>query len=234
MDVRDRVRIFGAIDDGVERFGRLDVVVNNAGYGLVGAIEELSEAEARAIIETNLFGALWTTQAALPHLRRQRAGHIVQVSTVGAVGAMPAFGLYNASKWALEGFSEALAGEVARFGIRVTIAELGGFATDWAGRSLRFASPRAAYDSMREDLFGTSVVPWAISVDDEQTDEPATTAASALRALVDAPDGPLRALIGATAPQLVTAALDARRADYADDRRFDWPTGGASRAPGAR
>ena len=87
---------------------------------------------------------------------------------------------------------------------------------------------------MREDLFGTSVVPWAISVDDEQTDEPATTAAAALRALVDAPDGPLRALIGATAPQLVTAALDARRADYADDRRFDWPTGGVSRAPGAR
>ena len=148
--------------------------------------------DARAIIDTNLFGAIWTTQAVLPHLRRQGEGHIVQISTVGAVGAMPTFGLYNASKWALEGFSEALAGEVARFGLRVTIAELGGFATDWAGRSLQFAPPDPAYDSLREDLFGTSAVPWPAADDTEPTDEPAAIAAAAIRTLVDAPDGPRR------------------------------------------
>ena len=223
VDVRDRDVVRRAVDQGVERFGRLDVVVNNAGYGLVGAIEELSERDARAIIDTNLFGAIWTTQAVLPHLRRQGEGHIVQISTVGAVGAMPTFGLYNASKWALEGFSEALAGEVARFGLRVTIAELGGFATDWAGRSLQFARPDPAYDALREDLFGTSVVPWPTDDDTEPTDEPAAIAAAAIRTLVDAPDGPRRVVVGADAPRLVRAALDARRIDYERDPRFDWP-----------
>jgi NAD(P)-dependent dehydrogenase (short-subunit alcohol dehydrogenase family) len=149
-----------AVDAGARHFGRLDVVVNNAGYGLVGAIEEVAEAEARAIIDTNLLGALWVSQAALPHLRRQGSGHIVQISTVGAVGAMPTMGLHNASKWALEGFSEALAAEVAPFGIRVTIAELGGFAADWAASSMQFADPLPAYDPLRTQLYGTSVVPW--------------------------------------------------------------------------
>ena len=109
--------------------------MNNAGYGLFGAIEEVSESEAREQIDTNLFGALWVTQAALPLLRAQGNGHIIQVSSIGGVNAFPTIGLYHASKWALEGFSQALAGEVAGFGIKVTIVEPGGYATDWSGPS---------------------------------------------------------------------------------------------------
>ena len=117
-----------------EHFGRLDVVVNNAGYGLFGTIEEVTEEQARAQIETNLFGALWVTKAALPILREQGSGHIIQVSSIGGVNAFPMLGLYHASKWGLEGFSQSLAAEVAGFGIKVTIVEPGGYWTDWAGR----------------------------------------------------------------------------------------------------
>ena len=103
----------------------LDVIVNNAGYGHFGMLEEVSEQDARDQIETNLFGALWVTQAALPFLRAQGGGHILQVSSVGGVSAFPSLGMYHASKWAVEGFSQALAGEVGDFGIRVTLIEPG-------------------------------------------------------------------------------------------------------------
>jgi NAD(P)-dependent dehydrogenase (short-subunit alcohol dehydrogenase family) len=239
LDVRDRAAVTATVDRAVEHFGHLDVVVNNAGYGLVGAIEEVSEAEARDIVDTDLFGALWVTQAALPHLRARGSGHIVQISTTGAVGTMPTFGLYNAAKWALEGFSEALAAEVAAFGIRVTIAELGGFATDWAGASMRFATPVAAYDLLRTSLFGSPVVPWEVPDPDPAThpDEAADSseetaaesepgpdvAAAALLAHVDGDDGPLRLLVGDDAPHHVALALAARRDDYERDPRLAWP-----------
>ena len=112
LDVNDHDADFAAVKQAHDHFGRLDVVVNNAGYGQFGFIEELSEAEARAQIETNLFGALWITQAALPYLREQRSGHIIQVSSIGGISAFANVGIYNASKWALEGFSQALAPEV--------------------------------------------------------------------------------------------------------------------------
>ncbi len=127
-------------------------LVNNAGYGHFGTIEELTEDEARAQIETNVFGALWVTQAALPRLREQGSGHILQVSSVGGVNAFPTIGIYNASKWALEAFSQALAGEVAPFGIRVTIVEPAGFATDWGGPSSVHSEPIAAYDAVRRQM----------------------------------------------------------------------------------
>jgi NAD(P)-dependent dehydrogenase (short-subunit alcohol dehydrogenase family) len=110
-------------------------VVNNAGYGHFGFLEEITETEARAQIETNVFGALGVTQAAIPLMREQGAGHIVQISSIGGVAAFPGLGIYHASKWALEGFSEALSQEVAPFGIKVTLIEPGGYATDWAGSS---------------------------------------------------------------------------------------------------
>jgi NAD(P)-dependent dehydrogenase (short-subunit alcohol dehydrogenase family) len=102
LDVTDRAAVFAAVAAAHERFGRLDVVVNNAGYGQFGLIEEISEDEARAQFETNVFGALWVTQAALPILREQRSGHILQVSSIGGISAFPNIGIYNASKWALE------------------------------------------------------------------------------------------------------------------------------------
>jgi NAD(P)-dependent dehydrogenase (short-subunit alcohol dehydrogenase family) len=135
LDVTNKAEVDAAIAEAHSRFGRLDVVINNAGYGLFGAIEEINEKEARAQMETNLFGALWVTQAALPIMRAQGSGHIIQVSSIGGVNAFPTIGLYHASKWGLEGFSQALSAEVAAFGIKVTIVEPGGYATDWGGSS---------------------------------------------------------------------------------------------------
>ncbi len=126
LDVTDRAADFAAVKQAHDHFGRLDVVVNNAGYGQFGFVEELSEQDARDQIETNVFGALWVTQAALPYLREQRSGHIIQVSSIGGIVAFPNVGIYHASKWALEGFSQALAQEVAPFGVHVTLIEPGG------------------------------------------------------------------------------------------------------------
>lgn len=222
LDVRDRAEVGSAV--AIDHFGRLDVVVNNAGFGLVGAIEEVSPDEVAEIVDTNFLGALWVTQAVLPQLRAQRSGHIVQISTVGGVGTMPTFGMYNATKWALEGFSAALAAEVAEFGIRVTIAELGGFDTAWATTSMRFATPNPAYDELRTSLFGTPIVPWDVG-SATSTEPSPSVAASALLAHVDAADGPLRLLVGDDAPVHVAAALDVRRQDYRRDPRFTWPQG---------
>jgi NAD(P)-dependent dehydrogenase (short-subunit alcohol dehydrogenase family) len=222
LDVRDRQAVFGAVEKALACFGRLDVVVNNAGYGLVGAAEEVTEAEARRHLDTNLFGPLWVCQAVLPHLRRQGDGHIVQISSTGGVGTMPLFGLYNAGKWALEGLSEALAGELAGSGVRVTIAELGAFATDWAGSSMRFARPVPGYDEVRTSLFGTSTVPWELPENGDSPPDGADPreAASALVDFVKRGDDRLRLLVGDDAPSQVAIALDRRREDYGRDPRF--------------
>ncbi|MEW1862609.1 SDR family NAD(P)-dependent oxidoreductase [Streptomyces sp. NPDC088194] len=131
-------------------FGHLDIVVNNAGYGLFGMVEETTEEQARAQLDTDLLGPLWVTQAALPFLRARRGGHFIQVSSIGGVAAFPALGLYNASKWALEGMSVALAQEVRPFGIHVTIIEPGPYGTDWSGASAVHTEPIAAYEPVRE------------------------------------------------------------------------------------
>lgn len=150
LDVTDRAADSTAVKAAHEHFGQLDVIVNNAGYGLFGAIEEVSEAEARQQIETNLFGVLWVTQAALPYLRTQGSGRILMVYSLGGIGAFPLLSLYNACKWGLEGMSEALSQEVAPLGIKVTLIEPGGFSTDWSGSSAVHAAPIPAYDDLRD------------------------------------------------------------------------------------
>ena len=187
LDVTDRAAAFDAVARAHEHFGRLDVVVNNAGYGLFGAIEEISEAQARAQIETNLFGALWVTQAAVPLLRAQQSGHFIQVSSIGGIVAFPGIGLYHASKWGLEGFSDALSQEVAEFGIHVTLVEPGGFDTDWGGSSAVHAEPLAAYEPMRERRAAG-----------RSTTTPGKTDATgpAILAVVDADPPPLRVIFG--------------------------------------
>lgn len=198
LDVTDKAAVSAAITEAHRRFGRLDVVVNNAGYGLFGAIEEISEQDARDQIETNLFGALWVTQAALPILRAQGSGHIIQVSSIGGVNAFPTIGLYHASKWDLEGFSQSLAAEVAGFGIKVTLVEPGGYATDWGGPSAKRATPLPAYDAARAAVAG-----WRSS---NVPGDPQATGPAILK-LVDAKDPPLRIFFG-------SGGLALTRAEY--------------------
>ncbi|BDI29167.1 short-chain dehydrogenase/reductase [Capsulimonas corticalis] len=207
LDVTDREADFAAVKAAHEHFGRLDVIVNNAGYGLFGAIEEVSEAEARAQLETNLFGALWVTQAALPYLRAQGQGHILQVSSIGGVAAFAGIGLYHASKWGLEGFSEALSQEVAPFGIHVTIIEPGGFSTDWGGSSAARAAQNPAYDGMRE---GRAKRAGAMKPGDP------TATSEAILKVVDAENPPLRLLLGAFATELLPKVYDQRLKTWAE------------------
>jgi NAD(P)-dependent dehydrogenase (short-subunit alcohol dehydrogenase family) len=190
LDVTDRDAVFETVRQAHEHFGRLDIVVNNAGYGQFGMVEELSEQEAREQIETNLFGALWVTQAALPFLREQGSGHFLQVSSIGGVSAFPGIGMYHASKWALEGISQALAQEVAGFGIHVTLIEPGGFSTDWGGSSARHADPLEAYEPLHEAAQQRRA---------GNTPGDPTASADAVLRIVDAEEPPLRVFFG-TAP----------------------------------
>ena len=187
LDVTNRKECFDVIKKAKDQFGKLDVVINNAGYGQFGMIEEISEEEARQQMETNFFGALWITQAALPIMRDQGSGHILQVSSIGGILAFENIGLYNASKWALEAFTESLSKEVAGFGIHVTLIEPGGYKTDWAGDSAKHAQAIPAYDVVREQR---AKFRGAMKMGD-----PAATAEAILK-VVDAEQPPLRIFLG--------------------------------------
>ncbi len=205
LDVTDRDRVFEVVNQAAEHFDGLDIVVNNAGYGQFGMVEELSEADARDQIETNLFGALWVTQAALPHLRAAGKGHFLQVSSIGGITAFPGIGMYHASKWALEGLSQALAAEVRGFGIFVTLIEPGGFSTDWAGPSAKRAEPLEAYKEMHEAAQARRA-----------GNVPGDPHASALAVLkvVDAPEPPLRVFFGARPIEMAEADYAGRLAGW--------------------
>lgn len=138
VDLRDPSQIAAAVQGAIDSFGRIDVLVNNAGHGLIGAVEEASDSEIASVYETNVFGLLRVTRAVLPHMRQQRRGHIVNLSSIGGLVGIPGFGIYNATKFAVEGLSEALAEEVHPFGIGVTIVEPGPFRTDFLGGSLAY------------------------------------------------------------------------------------------------
>src|SRR6478672_6627865 len=205
LDVTDRAADVAAVARAHEHFGRLDVVVNNAGYGHFGFVEELTEDEARAQIETNLFGALWVTQAALPFLREQGSGHIIQVSSIGGISAFPGIGMYHASKWGLEGLSQALAQEVKGFGIHVTLIEPGGFSTDWGGASAKHAEALDAYEPMHEASRQRRA---------GNTPGDPVASAEAIMRIVDADEPPLRAFFG-------TAPLAIAERDY-EGRLANW------------
>jgi NAD(P)-dependent dehydrogenase (short-subunit alcohol dehydrogenase family) len=207
LDVTDREADFAAVKAAHEHFGRLDVVVNNAGYGQFGFIEELTEAEARDQLETNVFGALWVTQAALPFLRAQRSGHIVQVSSIGGITAFQNVGIYHASKWALEGFSQALAQEVESFGIHVTLIEPGGFDTDWSGPSSKRATKLAAYAEAHEEANRKRAQRMPTPGDP-------TASAKAILKVVDASPPPLRVFFGEKPFELAKADYESRLATW--------------------
>ncbi len=207
LDVNDRDAVFAAVTEAHDRFGALDVVVNNAGYGQFGMVEEISEAEARAQLDTNVFGALFVTQAALPYLRAQVSGHILQVSSIGGISAFPNIGIYNASKWALEAFSQSLAFEVADFGIKVTIVEPGAYSTDWGGASAKHATANPAYDAYREKAADQRKARAGNPGDPVATRE-------AILKVVDAENPPLRIFLGDGPLAIATKDYESRLATW--------------------
>ena len=207
LDVTDPAACHRAVQEATARFGRLDVLVNNAGYGMVGALEESSSGEIRRMFETNVFGLIEMTKAALPVLRAQRRGWIVNLSSIAGLAATPGFSVYNGSKFAVEGLSEALAGEVAPLGIRVLLVEPGPFRTDFAGRSLVHAAPMADYAQAI-----ASTRRYIAEVDGRQTGDPGRAA----RAILDhiAQDRPeLRMILGKIAMDRVEAKLRTLRSE---------------------
>lgn len=202
LDVTDPERVREAVREAEERFGRIDVLVNNAGYGYYAAIEEGEEGEARAMFDTNFFGLLDVTRAVLPSMRERRSGRVVNVSSVGGLVGFPGSGYYAASKFAVEGASEALSKEVKPLGIKVTLVEPGPFRTDFAGRSIRRSQQRI------EDYAGTAGA--RIRSNTERSGRQPGDPARAARAIVDAvssDEPPLRLLLGGSAPDTVREKL---------------------------
>jgi len=207
VDVTDRAQVFDAVAAAQERFGRLDVVVNNAGYALAGAVEEISEQELRDQLETNLFGVLHVIHAVLPVLRVQGSGHIFQISSVMGQCAMAGVGGYNASKFALEGLSDALSQEVAPHGIKVTLIEPGGYDTGFSSASVFAAGRKDAYDAVHAALLeqaaaGSGPGPEGVG--------------PAILQLVDAEEPPLRVFFGEEASQWVPTVYQQRLETWAE------------------
>lgn len=210
LDVRDRAAAAPALAAARERFGRIDLVVNNAARGLSCAVEEASEEEVRDLFDTNLFGALWITQAALPIMRAQRSGHIVQISSGGGVISWPINGVYQASKWGLEGLSESLAQESRHLGIKVTTVQVGHMDTDF-GRTVK---------AKAEQLDDYSVPRERMSAVAGRKGNNPRDLATQLLAIVDADDPPLRALLGRSLSDIRTA-YEERLASWEEwSRRF--------------
>lgn len=190
LDVTNRAQTFEVIGKAHAHFGVLDVVINNAGYGLFGTIEEASEQEAREQFEVNVFGTLWLSQAAIPLMRAQGAGHIIQVSSVLGIASIPNLGLYNASKWAVEALSESMAAEIKQFGIHTTLVEPIGYSTDWSGASAAHSKTIDVYDGLRTAVYK--------EMENMPFGNPDATADAILK-VVDAEVPPLRIFFGKTA-----------------------------------
>ncbi len=205
LDVTDRAAAFDVVAKAVESFGRIDVAINNAGYSLQGALEELSEEEIRDEFETNFFGGLWVAQAVIPVMRGQRRGHIINISSAAGGTGIPMAGMYCASKWALEGASEALAAELTPFGIAVTIVEPSGFRTGFAGSSHLRTEPMREY----EETFSAILEAISPGIAGTEAGDP-EIAAQAIMDLVDNPKPPLRLLLGNNAFDMLTAAHRSR------------------------
>jgi len=203
LDVTDAGQVDSAVTQAFAQFGQVDVLVNNAGYGVAGAIEEVSESEFIPMFETNVFGLIGVTRAFLPHLRRQRSGHILNLSSIGGLIGGAGIGFYNSAKFAVEGLSEALAAELAPLGIHVTIVEPGPFRTDFLGRSGVIAATRIAdYDNTAGNMRK-----YFAENDGKQPGDP-LRAVHAMMQVVESPTPPLRLLLGKSALQRIRTKLD--------------------------
>lgn len=202
LDVTDLDEARDSIEAAIGAFGQIDIVVNNAGYGLLGAVEEVSEEDMRRQVEVNLFGVLNVTRAVLPHMRERQSGHFINISSVGGFVGVPGFGIYNATKFGVEGVSEGLALEAAPLGIHVTIVEPGAFRTDWAGRSLTRAGQIEDYN---ETVGGARE--YIESENGNQAGDP-VLAARAMIAAVEADEPPLRLPLGQDSLDQIREKLD--------------------------
>jgi NAD(P)-dependent dehydrogenase (short-subunit alcohol dehydrogenase family) len=207
LDVTDPAAARAAVQAALDAFGRLDVVVNNAGYGNLAPIEDTTDEDFRAQIDTNLHGVVNVTRAALPVLRKQRSGHILQVSSIGGRSGAPGLSAYQAAKWAVEGFSEVLSKEVSSFGIKVVILEPGGFRTDWAGSSMQVATLREEY----QPSVGALATYIRANTGKERGDP--AKAAQVILKVVDLPEPPLRLLLGSDAVHLAEQITTGRAAE---------------------
>ncbi|WP_071394840.1 SDR family oxidoreductase [Bacillus tuaregi] len=201
LDVTDRSAVSTTVETAIKHFGRLDIVINNAGNMVMGMIEEFSEEEVRRQMETNFFGTVWVSQAVMPYLRAQESGHIIQISSIGGLITGPMSGIYSASKFALEGFSEALAQEAAHFGIKVSIVEPGGY---WTNLYLKMSmtAQKKEYGSLREKL--------AQQYSNEPVDSDPKLAAEAIIKLVNSENPPLRLILGSLVYDLAVENAEKR------------------------
>jgi NAD(P)-dependent dehydrogenase (short-subunit alcohol dehydrogenase family) len=208
LDVTSPQDIQAAIDTGIATFGRIDVLVNNAGHGMIAALEEVSDEEAHQFFETNFFGALRLMQSVLPVMRQQGSGHIVNLSSTAGLVGFGGSSLYCGAKFALEGTSEALAKEVESFGVKVTLIEPGAFRTDFNGRSL--ATVEQSIDAYASVSGAT--LQWFKEMDGQQPGDPAKAAQAIIQA-VESPHPPIRLALGTDAMSLIQKKLERVKTD---------------------
>ncbi|OLT05027.1 short-chain dehydrogenase/reductase [Pseudonocardia sp. CNS-004] len=211
LDVTDPEQVSAAVTCAEEVFGRIDVLVNNAGYGYLAAIEEGEDAQVRALFEANVFGAVSVTKALLPGMRARRSGHVVAISSLGGLAAFGATGYYHATKFALEGLSESLAAEVGPLGIGVTIVEPGAFRTNWSGPSMEQSAIRI--DDYAETAGRRREA--TLATYGSQPGDPAR-AAEAIVAALEADAPPLRLVLGTAALQVARGKLDALQRTFTE------------------
>lgn len=208
LDVNDAVQIKASVEKTIKHFGRIDILVNNAGFGITGAAEAFTEEQVRSQLETNLYAPIAVTRAVLPYMRKQRSGHILQISSIGGRVGNSGLTMYQAAKFGLSGFSEALAGEVAPLGIKVTSVEPGGFRTDWAGNSMSYAPHVEGYETTvdtRADYFSSgSFIPMGDPV----------KAARVMIELTEHPEPPVHLVLGSEAAALLKLADEKRKTEF--------------------
>ncbi len=209
LDVTDRAEVAASVKSAEEKFGRIDVLVNNAGIGYFGAIEESEEDEVRRMFEINFWGLSAMTRAVLPGMRKRRSGHIVNVSSIGGLTTFPTVSYYSATKFAVEGFSESLAKEVTPLGIKVTLVEPSGFRTDWAGRSANESKQKIADYADTAGQNRTNLRTYS----GKQPGDP-VRAADAIINAVTSPAAPLHLLLGRAALKNARLKLDALKKDF--------------------
>ncbi|HMI66529.1 MAG TPA: oxidoreductase [Cyclobacteriaceae bacterium] len=208
LDVTDKKQIIVAVESAVKHFGRIDVLVNNAGFGITGAAEAFTDEQVRSQLETNLYAPIEITRIVLPYMRKQRSGRILQISSIGGRVGNAGISIYQAAKFGLGGFSEALAKEVAPLGIRVTSVEPGGFRTDWAGSSMSFATKVEGYETtvdQRAEIFSSGKF---VPVGDPDK------AANVMIELVEHPDPPVHLILGSEAAAMLKNADAARQSEF--------------------